>query len=212
MRKKLLIVLFLTVVLVACKNENNYIIPTDFSLFMPDSAQISNGITEKQQQKRTGEFLKAIRKNTLNHVIPNITVCDLKGQSQNLKEQLINTKLIIASRLTCAWDMDGVLNDFPKANQLIENPIDKSEIVLLILREKNDYFNQQYEDNLYEIKRNYSKIFIIDSLQSTELNIFGFTRYYISEEHIVLDIGNGTYLSDDYMRFELEKNTVAKNK
>ena len=207
-----MIVIFSTVVLVACKNENNYIIPTDFSLFMPDSAQISNGITEKQQQKRTGEFLKAIRRNTLNHVIPNITVCDLKGQSQNLKEQLINTKLIIASSLTCAWDMEGLLNDFPKANQLIENPIDKSEIVLLILRENNDYFDHQFKENIEDIKKSYSNIFLIDSLQSLKLNMFGLSRYYISKQHIVLDIGNGTYLSDDYMRFELEKNTVAKNK
>lgn len=70
------------------------------------------------------------------------------------------------------------------------------------------YFNKQYRNNIEQIKNNYSNIYLIDSLQSSELNIFGLTRYYISEENIVRDIGRGTGLNADHLRLELEKNTV----
>ena len=209
MRRKTQIVLLIIVMLSACKNENNFIVPADFNILFPDSIQISNGITERELQKRTAQFIKHLRENTIDHKIPDITVGNLEGESINLKSQLSGIKLIIASSMTCAWDMEGLLNDFPKMNQLIDNPLDKNEIILLIQKEKNEYFNQKYETNIEEIKRNYSNIYLIDSLQSIELNIFGLTRYYISEENIVQDIGRGTGLNADNLRFELEKNTVA---
>lgn len=191
----------------ACKNKNNYVIPTDFSKFFPDSTHISNGITEKEQQEITIEFIRALKANTLDHEIPDITVYDLNGQSQNLKEQLTDIKLIIASSLTCSWSIEVLLNAFPKANQWIESPLDSSEIVVLILREENDYFDKQYQEYLSEIKKNYSHIYLIDNLQSAELNIFGLTRYYISQEQIVLDMGIGTALRDEFLKLELERNT-----
>jgi hypothetical protein len=197
------------VILVTCKNENNYIIPIDINLLIPDSTQISNGITVKQQQQRSINLINALRANTVNHEIPDVTVFDLNGKSHNLKEQLIDTKLIITTNLTCAWSMDGFLNDFPKTNQIIENPLNKNEIILLILMENNEYFDRQFKENIEEIKRNYSNIFLIDSLQSLKINMFGLSRYYITKQHIVSDIGRGTYTVDGYLEKELEKNTAA---
>lgn len=211
MRKITKIVLLIIVMLSACKNENNYIIPTDFSVLFPDSTQISNGITEKEQQKITAQFIKTLRDNTINHRIPDLSICDIEGKSINLRNQLTGIKLIIASSMTCSWNMEGLLVDFPKTNQLINNPINKSEIIILIQNEDNEYFNQQYQKNIEEIKKYYSNIYLIDSLQSTKLNVFGLTRYYISEENIVLEIGRGTGLNTDHLRIELEKNTVANN-
>ena len=205
------IVLIIIVMLSACNNENNYIIPTDFSILFPDSIQLSNGMTEKEQQKRTSQFIKALNANTIDHKIPDLTVCNLEGKSINLKNELAGIKLIIASSITCPWNLEGLLIDFPKTNQLIDNSIEKSEIIVLIQKENNEYFNQQYQKNLEEIKKNYSSIYLIDSLQSIKLNIFGLTRYYISKENIVQDIGRGTGLNTDYLRLELEKNTVANN-
>ncbi len=209
MRKKIQIVLLLIVILVACKNDNNFIIATDFNLLIPNSTQISKGITADQQQKQTERFFNILRGNTINHEIPDVVIFDLNGITHSLKKQLPNKKLIISTSLTCAWNMEGLLNDFPKANQLIKNPISNNEIILLILREKTDYYDQQFERNITEIKSRYSNIFLIDSLQSVSLNIFGLSRYYISKEQIVLDMGNGTS-NIELLKYELEKNTVAK--
>lgn len=90
MRKKLQIVLLFIAILVACKNQKNFIIPTDFSLLIPDSTQISNGITQKQQEKRTAVFVNTMRANTIDHEIPDAIVFDLEGKSQNLKAKLRN--------------------------------------------------------------------------------------------------------------------------
>ena len=212
MRKTLQIVLLFIVVLTACNSKNNYIIPTDFSLLIPDSTQISNGITVKQQEKRSAEFFNTLRANTINHEIPEATIFDLKGQSQNLKEKLTDKKIIISTSLTCAWNMTGLLNDFPKANQYVENPIHQNEIILLILKENNDYFHQQFERNIEEIKRNYSNIYLVDSIQSLKLNMFGLSRYYISKHHIVLNIGMGTATKEGDLENEIRKNTVANSK
>ena len=209
MRKKSLIVLSLIIVLSACKNENNYIIPTDFSLLIPDSIQISNGITEKQQANRTHEFFKTLRENTINYEIPDITILDLNGSSQNLREKLTDKKLIISTSLTCAWNTEGLLNDFPKANKLVENPIQPNEIILLILRENNDYFEEEFERNIEDIKKYFSNIYLIDSIQSRRINMFGLTRYYISKDHIVLDLGMGTSTMVGYLEKEIERNTVG---
>lgn len=208
MRNKQLTLLFIIFILASCRNENNFIVVTDFNLLIPDSTQMSKGITENQQQKLTEKFFNILRENTLNHEIPDVTIFDLNGTTQRLKEHLLNKRLIISTSLTCAWNMEGFLNDFPKANQLIKNPISENEIILLILREKTEYFNRQFEENITEIKNRYSNIFIIDSLQSARLNIFGLTRYYISKEQIVLDMGNGTS-EIEFLKYELEKNTVA---
>ena len=211
MRNKTQIVLCLIVMLSACKNENNFIIPTDFSLLFPDSTQLPNGITEKEQHELMTEFISSLKANTIDHEIPDITVYNLNGQSQNLKEQLTGIRLIIASSVTCAWDIEGLAHAFPKTNKLTESPLDRSEIIVLIQKEENDYFDQQYQENLDEIKKNYSNIYLIDSLQSIELNIFGLTRYYISHEQIVVDIGIGTDSRDKYLKLEIERNTVGKN-
>jgi hypothetical protein len=201
--------LFAIIMLIACGNENNYIVATDFSLLIPDSTQISNGITIDQQQKRSEEFIMTVRENTLNHEIPDAIVFDLNGKSHNLKDQLSNVSLIISTSLTCAWNLTGLLNDFPKANQLIAKPITKKEIVLLILKENNDYFKLQFDENIKDIKSNYSNIFLIDSIQSSKLNILAFSRYYISREQVVLDFEIGTSLSYESLIIELKRNTNA---
>lgn len=120
--------------LLACENKYKYIVPADFNIIIPDSTQISNGITAKEFQNKVDQFIQILQANTIDHKIPDITICDLEEKSINLKEQLSGIKLIIASSLTCAWNMEGLLADFPKTNQLIDNPIDKSEIIVLIQR------------------------------------------------------------------------------
>lgn len=195
----------LIIILVACKNENNYIIPTDFSFLIPDSTTMANGITEKQMQKRTEDFVEILTKNTLNHEIPNATIFDLNETQHKLKDQLSKTKLIISTSVTCAWNLDGILTDFPTANKRVHNPIHKSEIVLLIHKEENDYYDEQFKRNIKEIKDYYSNVFLIDSIQSLKLNLFGLSRYYISKQHMVLDIGRGTW-DVKLVQDELEKN------
>lgn len=192
----------------ACNNESNFIIPADFSLVFPDSTRISKGITEKEQQEIAGQFLKILSANTIDHEIPSITVNDLGGKSIDLKSRLEGIKLVMASSVTCEWDLEGILRDFPQANQTVANPIDKSEIIVLIQKEDNEYFIEQYQGNLEELKNHYSSIYLVDSLQAMQLNIFGLTRYYISEQNIVRDIGRGTGFNEEVVRFEIERNTV----
>ncbi len=212
MRKITKIVLLIGIILSSCKNENDYIIPADFNVLLSDSTQISNGITERENQKRIGQFIKTLNKNTIDHKIPDISVCDIEGEYVNLNNNLSGIKLIIASTLTCAWGLQGLLVDFPKTNQLINNPINQSEIIVLIQKEENEYFNQQYQKNIEDIKKYYSNIYLIDSLQSIKLNIFGLTRYYITDENIVRDIGRGTGINTNNLRLELERNTIANKK
>lgn len=209
MKRIFIIVLATLLTLGACKDKNSYIAPVDFSLLLPDSNEISNGITQDQRQSRTKSFILSIRENTINHKIPDVTVFDLNGTPQSLEKYLSNTSLIISSSLTCAWNLDGLLNDFPKANQQISNPINDKEIILLIQREDNDYFKKQFDEYIQEIKDNYSNIFLIDSLMSLRLNLFGLSRYYLSKEHVVIDIGLGTGLNIDLLKEELWRNTIA---
>ena len=203
----------LILILTSCNTNNKYIIPADFSTLVPDLSQISNGIKGDQLQKRIKEFLNTLRTNTIGHEIPDITIYDLTGKSWNLKNELNDKKVIIASRLTCAWDMEGILKDFPEANRLVKTPINSNEIVLLIQKENNDYFDQQFNKNIEKIKSIYSNIFLIDSLQSLKINIYGLSRYYISREHIVLDIGRGTSpsTSNKFLINEIERNTTTNN-
>jgi len=209
MRKLTIIVLLFSLILLACKNEINHIIPADFSVLFPDSTQISNGITVQEQQNRTSQFIKTIRANTINHEIPDIVVNDIQGKPIRLQKKLGGIKLIIASSLTCVWDVEGLLVDFPKTNQLIKNPFSENEIMLLIQKENSEYFHLQYQKYIEDIKNYYSNIYLIDSLEATKLNVFGLTRYYISEKNIVREIGGGTGINTDGLRLELEKNTIA---
>ncbi|MBS4058827.1 MAG: hypothetical protein KG029_00355 [Bacteroidetes bacterium] len=203
------IIILISVMFSTCKNENNYIIPADFGVLFPDSTQISKGITEKEQQKITAQFIKTLRDNTIGYKIPDLSINDIEGRTTNLKNHLSGIRLIIMSSLTCAWNMKGLLVDFPKTNQQINNPISPNEIILLIQKEDNEYFNQQYMNNIEDIKKQYSKIYLIDSLQSIKINMFGLTRYYITEDKIVRDIGRGTAINTDNLKYELEKNSIA---
>lgn len=209
MKKIVIIILSTFLIIGGCNDKNKYIVPVDFTMLLPDSTEISKGITQDQQQSRTKSFIRSIRENTINHKIPDVTVFDLNGTPQSLEKSLSNTSLIISSSLTCAWNLDGLLNDFPKANQQISNPINDKEIILLIQREDNDYFKEQFDEYIQEIKDNYSNIFLIDSLMSLRLNLFGLSRYYLSKEHVVKDIGIGTGLNIDFLKEELWRNTIA---
>ena len=208
--KRIIIIVFATLLIVgACNDKTSYIVPVDFTLLLPDSTEISKGITQDQEQIRITSFIRLLRENTINHKIPEVTVFDLNGTPQSLERYLSNTSLIISSSLTCAWNLTGLLEDFPKANQQISNPINDKEIVLLIQREDNDYFKEQFDEYIQEIYANYSNIFLIDSLMSLRLNLFGLSRYYLSREHVVKDIGFGTGLNIDYLIEELRRNTIA---
>jgi hypothetical protein len=209
MKKTSIIILATLFILSACKDKNNYIVPVDFSLLLPDSTEISDALTQDQQQIRTKRFIWSLRENTINHKIPDVTVFDLNGTPQRLSKYLSNTTLIISSSLTCAWDLEGLLNDFPKANKQIKNPINDKEIILLIQREDNDYFKEKFDEYIQEIKAKYANIFLIDSLMSLRLNLFGFSRYYLSKEHVVKAIGFGTALNIGYLKDELWRNTIA---
>lgn len=207
--KKILIVVFsLYLLFGACKKKNNYIIPVDFNMLFPDTSELYQGLNQDQQQLRMENFIKKLRNNTINHEIPEMTVFNLNGEPQSLSKQLSNTSVIISSGVTCAWNLEGLMNDFLKANKQIENPIDDNQILVLIQTENNEYFKQQFDDNIQEIKDMYSNIFLIDSLTSLKLNLFGFTRYYLSKDHVVKDIGFGTSTRLEILEEEIKRNTA----
>lgn len=207
---KYITIFFAVLVLASCTRSENYIVEADFNLLMPDTI---NGETEKQSQEKYHNFIKLLLSNTISKTIPDAEISTIDGKKLNLRDVLNTETIIIASDNHCAWGLETLTIEFPKALKKLQNEISHIEIICLLKREKSDIENpMEFYKRLNELQLIYETVYIIDDSQALKLNLFpNSSRLYVNKHKVVTHFGIGTSTIENYLLEEIEENTGIKN-
>lgn len=198
------IIIILSMVFISCSNQVEVVQEIDIKSYLaPPKPPVKVGDMDAQLPL----LFKDIYKNTLNKRIPNLPVTTILGDTIMIHDILNQKSILIFSDNYCAYGMEGMCHDFPKAIEKVNNAYSdkKAHIIgILIKAVEADSDMKRFYKAANEIKAFYPHFYIIDHEMAAKLNIFANpTRYYINGQKTITHLGMGINMKEDYLYHEV---------
>lgn len=166
---------------VACQHHDNYIVPVDYAKFYEN---VTN-LTEEQGAEINMQISKEQWNNTVGKEIPDIKVNDPEGKSYRLKKLLSQGAIIIFSAHNCGWGKVEAETEFPALVREISDELEGIDIFCFV-ENSSDYDQQQVNDYVWTLQKEYSKVYLIDQEDAAKMNLFACpTKLFINKDQIV---------------------------
>lgn len=178
---KIALIAIVVALLMSCGRNDNYIIPVDYDKFYEGV----NSLTEEQSQELSMKISEEQWNNTIGKEIPDIKVKDPNGKSYRLKKLLKQGSIIIFSAHNCGWGKEEAQKEFPALIREISDELDGIDIFCFVENSK-DYDQQQVGDYVWNLQKEYSKIYLIDQDDAMKMNLTACpTKLFINKEQVV---------------------------
>lgn len=204
MRYSSFVIILFSLFFSSCYNQVEEIVELDIKSYLK-LPELS--IKVGDQNANLQLLFEDLYKSTINKKIPNIPIYSLSGDTIEMYHVLMRKSILIFSDTYCAYGMDGLNKDFPKAYDQVTKdfPEESIEVICFIIRTyESEDEPKRIETVIKEVKEQYMSIYIIDQIMADRLNIFGNpTRYYINDSKILTHLGMGSNQIKDYQYNEI---------